>query len=50
MEFTKAQLENAFAWQCHRRGNYPDHADVWHLGFQWERDKVYLLDQLFHCR
>jgi hypothetical protein len=46
MQFTEAQLDAAFNWLCHRRRNYPDHADVWHLRFHWAREKVRVFKQL----
>jgi len=46
MQFTEAQLDVAFGWLCHRRRNFPDHSDVWHLRFHWESRKAELLRQL----
>jgi len=46
MQITAEQLEDAFDWLCHRRCNYPDHADVWHLRFHWETERVRLSEQL----
>ena len=46
MPFTETQLDDAYAWLCHRRRRFPSNADVWHLRFHWAREKVGLLKQL----
>jgi RNA-directed DNA polymerase len=46
MPFTEAQLDDAYAWLCHRRRHFPANADVWHLRFHWAREKVGLFKQL----
>ena len=50
MQFKEIQLNAAFDWLCHRRQNYPDHADVWHLRFHWSSEKGHLLEQLRYRR
>ena len=49
-QFTETQLDEAFAWLCHRRRNYPDHADVLYLRFHWVRERVHLFEQLRNRR
>jgi RNA-directed DNA polymerase len=46
MLFTETQLDDAYAWLCHRRHRFPSNADVWHLRFHWPREKVHLFKQL----
>lgn len=50
MQFTEIQLDTAFDWICHRRRNYPDHSDVWHLRHHWSRERVHLLERLHNRR
>jgi RNA-directed DNA polymerase len=49
MQFTETRLDEAYAWLCHRRRHFPANADVWHLRFNWTREKVHLFKQL-HTR
>jgi hypothetical protein len=34
-----AVLDEAYAWLCLRRKDYPDHADVWDFRRNWAREK-----------
>jgi hypothetical protein len=46
MLFTEAQIASAYDWLCKQRRHYPAHADVWHLRFHWEQEKIQLLEDL----
>ena len=35
-----SNLEAAYEWLCHRRKDYPDHADVWSLRFNWPDERA----------
>ena len=37
-----AVLEEAYAWLCRARCQWPDHADVWDLRRHWPREKTQL--------
>lgn len=46
MQFTETQLDDAYAWLCHRRRHFPPNADIWHLRFHWAREKADLFKAL----
>ena len=50
MLFTETQLDDAYAWLCHRRRRFPPNADVWHLRFHRAREKVDLCQLLQNRR
>jgi RNA-directed DNA polymerase len=37
-----ATLDAAFVWLCHRRREYPDHADVWSFRRNWPHERARL--------
>ncbi len=42
-------LDNAFAWLCKRRRNYPADADVWSFRRRWPAQKDRLTAELVLC-
>ncbi|MDC1287906.1 reverse transcriptase domain-containing protein [Gammaproteobacteria bacterium] len=43
MQFTVAQLDDAYRWLCRQRKHFPPDADVWHFRFRYPRIKHALL-------
>jgi hypothetical protein len=41
-----AILDEAYAWLCHRRRDYPANADVWWFRRNWASEKVRLQQDL----
>ena len=41
-----AVLDAAYEWLCHRRRDYPDHADVWSFRRDWTDEKTRLKREL----
>lgn len=47
---TDKSLDAAYEWLCHRRKDYPDHADVWSLRVNWPKGKAHIqCDLLTEC-
>jgi hypothetical protein len=44
--FTEEQWDTAYSWLCKRRCNYPPNSDIWHLRFNWAREKSRLIRDL----
>ncbi|PIJ49293.1 hypothetical protein BL250_12720 [Erwinia sp. OLTSP20] len=43
---TLLNIEYAYQWLIQARKQYPDHADIWHLRFHWQRERDIILSQL----
>ncbi|MCE5983552.1 reverse transcriptase domain-containing protein [Pseudomonas sp. LF19] len=39
-------VDEAFDWLCTRRRHYPVHADIWHLRFHWQTERVRIRNAL----
>jgi RNA-directed DNA polymerase len=45
-QLSDAIVDEAFDWLCARRRHYPAHADIWHLRFHWQTERVRIRDAL----
>ncbi|MHC8327412.1 hypothetical protein [Pseudomonas sp. LB1P83] len=45
-QLSDALVDEAFDWLCTQRRHYPVHADIWHLRFHWQTERVRILDTL----
>ena len=43
MHFTEEQWDTAYTWLCKQRRNYPVNSDIWHLRFNWIKEKPQLV-------
>ena len=41
-----AVLDEAYAWLCHRRRDYPAKADIWSIRPKWNVEKRWIQDNL----
>ena len=46
MRFSEEQWDTAYTWLCKQRLNYPANADIWHLSFNWYKEKSTLKNKL----
>ncbi len=46
LAFTSGCVNDAFRWLCDRRHRFPANADVWHLRFHWQTERVRILNSL----
>jgi hypothetical protein len=43
---SEATLNEAYAWLCHRRRDYPSNADIWSFRRNWDTERKRLKDDL----
>ena len=39
-------IDEAYQWLCKQRRNHPNNADIWHLRFHWQAERVGILQSL----